>query len=255
MPNALVTGGNRGLGLETARELARRGFRVVVTARAAADGERAVRELGAGVSFVVLDVADAASVARAVSSLPPDFELHALVNNAGTSLDGFDADVAARTIETNFRGAVRVTDALLPRLAANANIVMVSSGMGELSAASPELRRRLLDAGLTRKVLDALVDDFVLRVREDARDLGGWPRNAYRVSKIALNAFTRLLARALGDGRRVNAVCPGWVRTRMGGPAASRSVERGAAGIVWAATLGSDGPNGGFFRDSRAIDW
>jgi NAD(P)-dependent dehydrogenase (short-subunit alcohol dehydrogenase family) len=255
MPTALVTGANRGLGLETARQLSARGFDVIVTARHGADGARAARELGARASALTLDVADRASIERAVRSLAPDLLLDALVNNAGTSLDGFDGEVAAATIETNYRGAVRVTDALLGRLARNANIVMVSSGMGELHHAAPELGRRLLDPSLTRSALDELVDDFVTHVRDGARDLAGWPRNAYSVSKIALNAFTRLLAPSLREGRRVNAVCPGWVRTRMGGSAASRSVERGAAGIVWAATLGADGPNGGFFRDAHAIDW
>jgi NAD(P)-dependent dehydrogenase (short-subunit alcohol dehydrogenase family) len=254
MPTALVTGGNRGLGLETLRKLVDRGFDVIGTARDRASGERAARELGPSVRFVELDVTDPASVDRAARSLP-DIRLDVLVNNAGTSLDGFDGEVAARTLDTNYHGAVRVTDAFSPRLAPNANVVNVSSGMGELSAASPELRRRLLDPALTRAALDALVDDFVARVRAGAHDLGGWPRNAYRVSKIALNAFTRLLAPSLGEGRRVNAVSPGWVRTRMGGSGAPRSVERGAEGIVWAATLGRDGPNGEFFQDGRRLDW
>ena len=255
MPTALVTGGNRGLGLETARQLSARGYDVLVAARDAESGRRAALELGPRASFLALDVADPAAVERAAHSLPPDLALDALVNNAGASFDGFDADVATRTLATNYRGAVSVTDTFLPRLAPNANIVQVSSGMGELSHAAPELRERLLAPDLTRDALDALVRDFVERVRSGARDLGGWPRNAYSVSKIALNAFTRILAPTLTDGRRVNAVCPGWVRTRMGGPSASRSVERGAEGIVWAATLGPGGPNGGFFRDARPLAW
>src|SRR5690606_15592727 len=109
------------------------------------------------------------------------------------------------------------------------------------------------DPTLDRARLDALVDEFVARVEKG--DLGGWPRNAYSVSKAALNAFARIAARELGPGRHVNAVCPGWVRTRMGGPAASRSLEQGARGIVWAATLGPEGPTGGFFRDGERIEW
>lgn len=255
MPTALVTGSNRGLGLETARQLIARGFQVIATARDGASGERAARELGPRASFLELDVADPRSVERAARALAPDTLLDALVNNAGTSLDGFDADVAARTVDTNYRGAVRVTDAFISRLAPSANIVNVSSGMGELGSVSPELRHRLLAPDLGRATLDELVDDFVARVREGESDLGGWPRNAYRVSKIALNAFTRVLARELDGERRVNAVCPGWVRTRMGGPAAGRSLERGAEGIVWAATLGPGGPSGGFFRDGRRLEW
>lgn len=255
MPTALVTGSNRGLGLETARQLVARGYDVIVAARDAESGRHAARELGPRASFLALDVADPAAIERARGSLPSGLALDALVNNAGASFDGFDVEVATRTLAANYYGAVGVTDAFLPRLAPNANIVQVSSGMGELSHASPELRERLLAPGLTRAELDALLDDFIARVRSGARELGGWPRNAYSVSKIALNAFTRILAPTLTEGRRVNAVCPGWVRTRMGGSSANRSVEQGAQGIVWAATLGPGGPNGGFFRDARPIEW
>jgi NAD(P)-dependent dehydrogenase (short-subunit alcohol dehydrogenase family) len=254
VPTALVTGANQGLGFETAKGLAQKGYELVVTARNEAAGRNAARALGKGARFVPLDVTSAESIAVAARFLQ-GVELDVLVNNAGISLNGFDANVAERTLAANYRGAARVTDGFLPLLAAQANIVMVSSGMGELSAVEPELRQRLLAPLLDRPLLDAYVDDFVRRVREGARDLGGWPRSAYRVSKIALNALTRILARTLPEGQRVNAVCPGWVRTRMGGHAASRSVEQGARGIVWAATLGADGPTGGFFRDGRAIDW
>jgi carbonyl reductase 1 len=254
MAHALVTGANRGLGFETAKELASRGWNVVIAARELDAARNAAQAIGAQARAVRLDVADPEAPSRALAELAdvPDFD--ALVNNAGTSFDGFDAGVALRTIETNYRGAVRVTDAFRPRLSPTANIVMVSSGMGELRHVSPELRRRLLDQLLTFEMLDALVLDFVDRVRAGG-ELGGWPQNAYSVSKVALNAATRLFAQDLPSGQRVNAVCPGWVRTRMGGPGASRSVEKGASGIVWAATLGEGGPNGGFFRDARAIEW
>jgi carbonyl reductase 1 len=254
MPNALVTGSNRGLGFETARQLIAKGYRVIVTARETEAAAAAARVLGDGARPLALDVTDPASIARAELSLEPDLTLDVLVNNAGTALDGFDGEVVRATIDTNYRGSVRVTEAFAERLGPSANIVMVSSGLGELSATSPELRQRLLSPDLTRRELDERIDEFIARAQASASDLGGWPRNAYRVSKIALNAFTRLLAQSL-PGRRANAVCPGWVRTRMGGTTASRSIEQGAQGIVWAATLGDGGPSGGFFRDGRAIPW
>jgi NAD(P)-dependent dehydrogenase (short-subunit alcohol dehydrogenase family) len=255
MLEALVTGGNRGLGLETARQLIVRGYRVWVAARDPAAADAAARALGDAARRLTLDVADPASIERAKRSLPPELQLHALVNNAGTSLDGFNGDVARRTLDTNYYGAVRVTLAFAPRLAPEADVVMVSSGMGALSHATAELAQRLLAPRLTLAELDALVEDFIARASAGASDLGGWPRNAYSASKLALNAFTRLHAPALAPAHRLNAVCPGWVRTRMGGSSASRSVEQGARGIVWAATLGAGGPTGGFFRDGRAIEW
>lgn len=254
MAYALITGANRGLGFETARELASRGWYVVIAARDLAAAKTAAESLEPRARAVRLDVADPNSPASALAELDDVPAFDALVNNAGISLDGFDGSVARRTIETNYRGAVRVTETFRPRLSQKANIVNVSSGMGELGAASLAIRKRLLDPLLTQSALDELVEDFVRRAAKGG-DLGGWPRSAYRVSKIALNAYTRLLAADLPSGQRVNAVCPGWVRTRMGGSGASRGVEKGASGIVWAATLDEGGPNGGFFRDAKAIDW
>jgi len=134
---------------------------------------------------------------------------------------------------------------------------MVSSGMGELSGVSPALGQRLLDPVLTRAALVDLMRSFVSEVQRGRHAEAGWPSSAYRVSKVGLNMLARLLARELAPRRiRVNAVCPGWVRTDMGGPGASRPVDKGAASIVWAATRsGPEAPTGGFFRDGRAIPW
>jgi NAD(P)-dependent dehydrogenase (short-subunit alcohol dehydrogenase family) len=247
---ALVTGANRGLGLETGRQLAQRGYRVLLTSREARQGEE----------YRTLDVTDGASIAALAADLAREAtRIDVLVNNAGISMQGFDAEVARRTLDVNFFGAMNVTDALLPSIPDGGTIVMVSSGMGELSGVSPALQARFLDPNLTRAALVDLMASFVRDVERGRHAEAGWPSSsAYRVSKVGLNALARLLARELAPRRiLVNAVCPGWVRTDMGGPGASRSVEKGAASIIWAATLGHtpNAPTGGFFRDGRAIEW
>jgi NAD(P)-dependent dehydrogenase (short-subunit alcohol dehydrogenase family) len=133
---------------------------------------------------------------------------------------------------------------------------MVSSGMGQVAGLTPELQAKFLDPAMTREQLVDLLHTFVRDVEVGQHIQRGWPSNAYQISKAGLNAFTRLLARELAHTAiRVNAVCPGWVRTDLGGHSATRSVEEGARGIVWAALLAEDGPSGGFFRDGRPISW
>ena len=260
---ALVTGANRGLGLETARQLAAGGTRVIVTSRVAAAARAAAQALAANAppgSVVALaapfDVADADGIAAAADRLREEkTKIDVLVNNAGIAMDGFNAEVARRTIEVNFFGPLRVTEALLPLIPDGGTIVMVSSGMGELSGVDAGLRARFTDAALSRDDLAALAREFVADVAAGRYRERGWPSSGYRVSKIALNALVRVWAPELAAHRIIiNAVCPGWVRTDMGGRGASRSVEKGAASIVWAATRTGE-PTGGFFRDGRRIDW
>jgi NAD(P)-dependent dehydrogenase (short-subunit alcohol dehydrogenase family) len=218
VPTALVTGANRGIGLEVTRQLAERGFSVLAGARQPDD----VPALD-GVGAVRLDVTDQATIAALARETG---ELDALVNNAAIHYDSWervltaDLDVVREALETNTLGAWRVAMAFAPLLRASPHgrLVNVSSGAGALTGM-------------------------------------GDSAPAYSVSKAALNALTLMLADALrGDRVLVNAVCPGWVATDMGG-AGGRPVRDGAAGIVWAATLPDDGPTGGFFRDGRPIDW
>ena len=200
---------------------------------------------------------DGESIATLGRQLAADgVKLDALVNNAALEFDGFDADVARKTLAANTFGPIQVSDALSPLMPDGATIVMVSSGAGDLSAFAPALRRRFLDPHLTRDALSTLLNGFVAAVADGSYRSEGWPGSAYKVSKAGLNAFTRNLAAELAPHRiKVNAVCPGWVRTDMGGPSAPRTIPKGAASIVWAAQLPPDGPTGGFFRDGRPISW
>jgi carbonyl reductase 1 len=240
---AVVTGANRGLGAEISRQLEAAGVVVVRTSRESLTG------------FETLDVTRPEQVAALAARLGT---VDIVVNNAGVSLDGFGVDVARRTLDTNFHGALRVTEALLPQMRANGSVVMISSGMGTLSGVSGPLRQRLLDPSLTREQLLALASSFVEAVGAGTHAQQGWPSNAYSVSKILLNAAVRVLARELAaDPRyiRVNAESPGWVRTRMGGRSAPGTVEEGARTAVWLALLPPGGPTGGFFADERPKAW
>jgi carbonyl reductase 1 len=242
---ALVTGANRGIGAEIVKQLRARGLHVVATSREPREG------------FEALDVTrddQAAALGERMRATGLDVVVH----NAGISLDGFDAEVARRTLDTNFFGVLRVHDALLPVIRPGGRIVMISSGMGSLGGVSGALRERLLDPALDRRGLVDLIRSFVEDVRAGTHGAHGWPSSAYSVSKIGLNALVRVIARELEhDPRRilVNSENPGWVRTRMGGSSAPRSVEEGAHTAVWLATLPEGGPTGGFFRDEKPIPW
>jgi NAD(P)-dependent dehydrogenase (short-subunit alcohol dehydrogenase family) len=256
---ALVTGATRGIGLAIARDLARNGLRVVVGGRDAPLGAKVATELGGGARFQALDVTDDASIAAIAASLEAEGGLDVLVNNAGASFDGFDASVARRTLDVNFTGMMRLTDRVLPLLHRDARIVMVSSGMGDVSILGAALREDVMRPQLGRAELVAFTDRFVADVSAGTHAKSGWPSNAYRVSKIAMNAYVRILGRELLDDPRkilVNAACPGWVRTAMGGSSAPRSPEEGAKTPAWLALLPiGDARSGGLYRDEQAIDW
>ena len=232
---ALVSGANRGIGLEIVRQLARLGLIAIIGARSSQKGRAAAEKLlaeGLEAPVVSLDVDDETSPARALAEVRRLFgRCDVLVNNAAIVIDGpavnstsvldLPSGDVRRTFETNVLGPMRLIQAAVPMMREKGygRIVNMSSGAGQLY------------------------------------EMGsGFP--AYRMSKAALNALTRIAAAELaGTNIKANAVCPGWVRTDMGGPNAERSPAQGADTPVWLATLPDDGPTGGFFRDRKPIPW
>jgi NAD(P)-dependent dehydrogenase (short-subunit alcohol dehydrogenase family) len=253
MPIALITGGNRGLGLEAGKQLAARGWEVILGCRDTRKGQAAAADIPTA-SVRAIDVGDPASVATLASRLARDgVVLDALVNNAGISMRGFDARVAKETLRVNLDGALAVTAAVAPLVKDGGTIVNVSSQMGTLSVLSEPARTRVERAASLADI-EALAAEFGDGVATGTHPQHGWPSSAYSVSKALLNAATRVLARTYAPRRiRVSSVCPGWARTDMGGSHAPRTVAIGAASIVSAVL--EPRATGGFFRDGAAIAW
>jgi NAD(P)-dependent dehydrogenase (short-subunit alcohol dehydrogenase family) len=229
---ALVSGGNRGIGYEICRQLAKHGLFVVLAARDAAKGKAAVKALhqeGFELEFHRLDVTSCRSIRACVAAVAERRgRIDVLVNNAGILADlrgsrflDSKLETYRDTLEANLFGPLQLAQAVIPVMKAHryGRIVNLSSGLGQLS------------------------------------EMGaGTP--AYRISKTALNALTRILSAEFKDNNiLVNAMCPGWTRTGMGGESAPRTPEQAADTALWLATLPDDGPSGGFFRDRKAIAW
>jgi NAD(P)-dependent dehydrogenase (short-subunit alcohol dehydrogenase family) len=226
----LITGANKGIGLETARQLGAAGWQVVMGARRKDAGREAAAALaknGAAATFLELDVASTPSITRAAAEFGKNFEtLEVLINNAGIYPDEglniltITREQLAETFQTNTFGALAVTQAFLPflRKATGPRVINMSSGYGQLGSLSPEVP-------------------------------------SYCLSKLGLNGITLMLSRALQGGIAVNSMSPGWVRTDMGGAAAPRSVEQGADTAVWLATEAPQALTGKFFEDRQEIPW
>jgi NAD(P)-dependent dehydrogenase (short-subunit alcohol dehydrogenase family) len=236
MHTAIVTGANRGVGRGVAKQLALLGYRIILTSRNAIKGKLTVNELKQEIGnklagdlvYHQLDVTDTESVQRLYDFVMDEYEAaDILVNNAAVLLDQFGRviqtpmDTYLTTMATNVYGPLLLCQTFMPMMIKRnfGRVVNVSSGAGQV---------------------ENMVNDM----------------SAYRLSKIALNGLTLMLADSVkGTNVLINAGCPGWVRTEMGSPNAPRSIEEGADGIVWLATLPDGGPHGGFFRDGQLIPW
>lgn len=228
---ALVTGGNRGIGFELVKQLALKGYKVILASRDPEMGHEAVQKLkesNLDVSFVVMNVDNQDSISQAAITVTELYgRLDVLINNAGVYLEenkrlvAMDPSILERTMNTNFFGAYHVIRSFLPLMEKRGygRIINVSSEYGAMSEMS-------------------------------------YPGvGAYKLSKFALNGLTRLVAAEINGDIKINAVDPGWVSSEMGGPSAPITPKLAAESILWLATIGSEGPNGGFFRDGQQIDW
>lgn len=228
---ALVTGGNRGIGLACVRQLAQRGYQTIMGSRDLELGRAArisLGPLGDNIDVIPLDIANRKTIEDARLFVMEQYgRLDILINNAAIHYDSWhnvvqaDLEEVALTLDVNLLGPWRIAQAMMPFMlkARSGRVVNVSSEAGSMAT------------------MDAAAP-------------------GYGVSKAALNALTiKLAAFSREKGVLVNAVCPGWVQTQMGGESAPRSVEEGAASILWAVDLPDDGPSGGFFCDGKPLPW
>lgn len=228
---ALVTGGNRGIGYELVKHLSLSGLNVILASRDHEMGNKAVqklKELNLDVSCIEMDVSNHESITQAAITLNEQYgRLDVLINNAGVYLDEneniltMDPSILQKTMETNFFGVYHVMRSFIPLMEKQGygRIINISSEYGAMSEMS--------SPGV----------------------------GAYKLSKFALNGLTRLVAAETKGDIKINAVDPGWVSSDMGGPSAPRTPREAAESILWLATIGSEGPNGGFFRDGKQIPW
>ncbi|MEH6907550.1 SDR family oxidoreductase [Neobacillus drentensis] len=228
---ALVTGGNRGIGYELVKQLVLKGFKVILASRDPKRGHESAQKLKESdldVSYVVMDVEDQESIRQAAITVNERYgRLDVLINNAGVYLDEYeklltmDPSMLEKTMRTNFFGVYHVIYSFIP--------LMKKQGYGRIINVSSELGAM--------------------------REMSVQGTGAYKLSKLALNGLSQLVAAEIKGDIKINAVCPGWVSSDMGGPSAPRTPKQAAESILWLATIGPEGPNGGFFRDGKPIGW
>ena len=228
---ALVTGGNRGIGYELVKQLAQKGFKVILASRDSEMGHEVAQKLkesNLDVSLLVMDVNNQESIRQAAITVNERYgKLDVLINNAGVYLEenkklvAMDPSIMEKTMATNFFGVYHVIRSFIPLMEKQGygRIINVSSEYGAMSEMS-------------------------------------YPGvGAYKLSKFAINGLTRLVAAEINSDIKINAVDPGWVSSDMGGPSAPRTPKQAAESILWLSTVGPEGPNGGFFRDGKRIEW
>ncbi|MFE5428180.1 SDR family NAD(P)-dependent oxidoreductase [Peribacillus simplex] len=228
---ALVTGGNRGIGYELVKQLALEGFKVILTSRDPIIGHKIAKKLKKSdldVSFLVMDVNNHESILQAAITVNERYgRLDVLINNAGVYLDedkklvAMDPSILEKTMETNFFGVYHVIRSFIP--------IMEKQGYGRIINVSSEY------GGMSQLSYPGV--------------------GAYKLSKLALNGLTQLLAGEVKGDIKINAVDPGWVSSEMGGPSAPTTPKQAAESFLWLTTIGSEGPNGKFFRGGKLIDW
>lgn len=275
---AVVTGANRGIGFEIAHQLAMHGLTVILTSRETGVGEEAAKVLqegGLNVVFHQLDIVDPASIKTFTEWIQQNYGgLDILVNNAGINFNiGSENSVehAEKVIGTNYFGTKNMIKAMIPLLrpsASGARIVSITSRLGRLNGrrnriGNLTLRAQLEDVdSLSEELIDSTVNKFLEQVKDGTWESGGWPHvfTDYSLSKLAVNAYTRLTARILSDrpeGHKIyiNCYCPGWVKTAMTGWAGHISPEDGADTAVWLALLPELSVSGKFFAERREINF
>ncbi|KAI7746872.1 hypothetical protein M8C21_022250 [Ambrosia artemisiifolia] len=273
---AVVTGGNRGIGFEITRQLALHGLTVILTSRDIIAGEEATKillEQGLKVVFHQLDIVDRESIDLFCAWVKEKYGgIDILINNAGVSYNtGSENSVecAEKVINTNYFGTKNMTKALIPLMRSSdegARVVMVSSRLGRLNGrrnriADVDLRQQLEDVE-SEDIIDTTMSKFLEQVKDGSWITGGWPQNNtdYSLSKLAVNAYTRLMARTLSErpeGQKIyiNCCCPGWVKTAMTGWAGLTPPDEGADTPVWLALLSGQSTSGKFFAERREINF
>ena len=266
----VVTGANKGIGYAIVEKLLQgsNGYDVVLTARNPKLGEEAYTQLSqkytsssSKLTFQPLNISDSSSIDTFVGWLKAERngKVDVLVNNAGIASKAGDVEGRLNTIDTNFTKTVEITEKVLPHLANDGKIIMVSSQLGELNLQGPEIQKFLTDPNLTKEDLEGSVSKLVEATKNLSHTSLGWSNSAYNASKVLLNAYTRwVLAKLVKGDQQCYTLHPGWCKTDMGGERAPETAEDGAETPIYLINLpfkADEKLNGQFFEKSKIREW